>query len=715
MRTTRRAGARALAAGVALAAAVALGPVGPAGAEPDVPGGAGPIGVDPIGAWAFDSVDGSASPDSSGLAGPATLGGGAILVDSGSTAHGTALGLDGATAQATAPVPALDTTSSYTVSARVRMDALPSGYVTAVAADGRDGRSPFFLQYSGSANGQTGFAMSFPGGPRAIATGVTVAPGRWYQLTGVRDAARGTLALYVDGRLEATAAGGTGVETTGTLSVGRAQWDGRAVDFLDGAVDDVRVDDRALSAAQVASLAGAPADDGRVAAWTGSAQHLGGPYTDKTVRDVVHTSVGGSGVQLRLSNAHGTVPVTFDAVYVGARASRADVVPGTNRRAMFGGRGAVTVPVGGSVTSDAVPMSVGKGDDLAVSVHVAGATGEVTGHSDARATTYYGDGDLAALDSGARYVDTITSWFWLDAVTVLPDAPASTVVALGDSITDGYLSTVDANHRWPNYLADRLGERPAFSVVDAGISGNMVVADGAGVSALTRLDRDVLTQPGVSSVVVLEGINDIGNAVVTDPQQMIDAYRQIIARAHTAGATVVGATILPFEGAGYYSAAKERVRDAVNDWIRTSGAFDSVVDLDSVMSDPADPDRMLPAYDSGDHLHPDDAGYEAMADAVPLGLRLEVTAQARCVGSQPYVAVRAQNAGADAVGVRLTTPYGEKEVAQVASGRSAAQSFKVRDATPGGATSAGTVYVTGTQPGGASATVAEPYAAVSCG
>lgn len=346
--------------------------------------------------------------------------------------------------------------------------------------------------------------------------------------------------------------------------------------------------------------------------WAASATDLGGPYTDKTVRNIVHTTIGGSGVRIRLSNAFGTVPVTFDAVYLGTQSTGAALVPGSNHQATFGGADSITVPKGAEVLSDPLPVHVAAHTNLAVSVHVAGATGEVTGHPDAQQDNYYSDGNTAADPAATSYVYNIGSWFFVDALMVNSPSNCGDVVALGDSITDGYQSTPDANHRWPDYLATRLGS----AVVNEGISGNEITADGAGVSAQARLDRDVLAQPGARTVIFVEGINDIGNAVATSAGQLIAADEQIIARAHADGLRILGGTLVPFGGAGYYSPQKETVRTALNAWIRTSGAFDGVVDFDAALRNPAAPSTMLPAYDSGDHLHPNDAGYQAMANAV---------------------------------------------------------------------------------------------------
>ena len=358
-----------------------------------------------------------------------------------------------------------------------------------------------------------------------------------------------------------------------------------------------------------------------VQTWTASATDLGGPYTDKTVRNIVHTSIGGNDVRVRLSNAFGTVPVTFDSVFLGRQSSGAALSPGSNREVTFGGSASVTVPKGAEVLSDPVPVTVAAQTNLAVSVHVSGATGEVTGHPDAQQDNYYSDGNTAADPAATSYVYPIGSWFFVDSLLVDAPVRCGDVIALGDSITDGYRSTPDADHRWPDYLAARLLRLPApfrTGVANEGISGNEITADGAGVSAQARLDRDVLAQPGARTVIFVEGINDIGNGVATSAAQLIAADEQIIARAHADGLRVLGGTLVPFAGAGYYSAQKETVREALNSWIRAGGAFDGVVDFDARLRDPANPTAMLPAYDSGDHLHPNDAGYRAMADAVDL-------------------------------------------------------------------------------------------------
>jgi lysophospholipase L1-like esterase len=356
----------------------------------------------------------------------------------------------------------------------------------------------------------------------------------------------------------------------------------------------------------------------QVDTWTAAPERLSASYQDRTIREIVHTTIGGDSLRLRLSNVFGSAPVRFDSVFVGVQSSGAGIVANSNQRVRFAESDAVTVVLGQETVSDPVTMTVHPGENLAVSVHVDGDTGTVTGHQRAQQQGWYAEGDATADTSGAPYAHQVAQWFWLDAVTVRPSYPAHTVVAVGDSITDGFRSTVDANRRWPNLLADRLGPTPRFGVSDEGIAGNQVTANGSGVSAQARLQRDVLDQPGAGTVIYLEGINDIGGHSVTSAAQLIKADSLIITRAHAAGLRILGGTLTPFEGFHTYSAATEAIRQAVNTWIRTSHAFDGVIDFDAALRDPSDQHRLRPADDSGDHLHPNDAGYQAMADAVPL-------------------------------------------------------------------------------------------------
>lgn len=358
-----------------------------------------------------------------------------------------------------------------------------------------------------------------------------------------------------------------------------------------------------------------------------------GGLADQTVRNIVYPSVSGSTVRVRFSNVFGTSPLTIGSASIAVAGSGANVVPGTVTRLTFGGKTSFTVPPGAEVLSDPASITVTRQQNLAVSVYVPQFSGPATFHPLAVQTNYLSTtGDFTGATTNANYPTSISCWMFVDGVDVVPSAQvAGSVVAFGDSITDGAHSTTNANDRWPNYLARRFDalHGRTMSVVDEGISGNRVLSDAgtAGVSAEARFSRDVLAQPGAKDVIVLEGINDIGQSDLgTTPlvtaDDLINAYKQLIAQAHAAGLKIFGATLTPFEGAFYWSPAGEATREAVNHWILTSGAFDGVIDFASVTADPANPEMFNPAYDSGDHLHPNDAGYQAMANAINLAMLL---------------------------------------------------------------------------------------------
>ena len=357
-------------------------------------------------------------------------------------------------------------------------------------------------------------------------------------------------------------------------------------------------------------------------------------FTNQTVRLVVRLNAGGNRVRIRLSNEMGTAPLTVGAAAIGLRASGSDLAPGTTRALTFGGRAGVTLAPGAPALSDPVDLNLAPLADVAVSLYLPGPTPATTLHGTALQTGYVstaGDYSNAATLQVER---TITQWPFLTALEV--DAGGAAIVALGDSITDGTRSTVDANGRWTDVLARRLqttrdgrgASPPRPSVINRGISGNRLLGTNganllAGRSALERFDRDVLATSGVRHLVVLIGINDIGNSSAANPvtaHDLIAGYRQLIARARAARIAVIGVTLLPFEGAAYYSVEKEALRQAVNAWIRSGDEFDAVIDFDRATRDPARPSRLLPAYDSGDHLHPGELGYQAMGNAVPLEL-----------------------------------------------------------------------------------------------
>ena len=350
-------------------------------------------------------------------------------------------------------------------------------------------------------------------------------------------------------------------------------------------------------------------------------------FTNQSLRMIVHTSIGGSQLRVRLSNAFGTDSLAIGAAHVALRSKGAAILQGTDRALTFGGATSTTVPPGALVVSDSVKLDVPAACDLSVAIYLPGSTGQVTWHAAAHDTNYVSTpGDFTG--SADMPVDhTATSWFFLTNVEVTAPKGTLAILALGDSITDGTNSTLDANHRWPNFLAERLlAARSKRAVVDQGIGGNRILHDINGPNALSRLDRDVLSQAGAGYVTVLLGINDIGYSVRIQPTQpatadeIIAGHRQIIIRAHERGLKVFGCTLTPFDGAAYYPPVGEAEREAVNKFIRTSGAYDGVIDFDAAVRDPAQPTRMLPAKDSGDHLHPNDAGYQAMANAVNLSL-----------------------------------------------------------------------------------------------
>lgn len=349
-------------------------------------------------------------------------------------------------------------------------------------------------------------------------------------------------------------------------------------------------------------------------------------FNNQTIRMVVNTSIPGRMVRVELSNHFGAQKLKIGAAHIALHDKGAAIVPGSDRMLTFSGNPAPTIPAGASMVSDPVDLAVPALGDLVISLYIPGDSGPPTQHATGLHTTYIsGTGNFAG-DVTFTAERTTTSWYFLSGVHVLAPEDTALIVAFGDSITDGATSTTDANASWPSQLAKRLRAAGINNraVVNLGISGNRVLGDGAGVSALARFERDVLSQPGVKYLIFLEGINDIGlMARGGDPvtaEAIIEIYKQMITRAHMRGIKVFGATLTPYEGAGYYSENGEAIRTAVNQWLRTNGTTDGLIDFDAATRDPQNPKRLRSDFTIRDYLHPNDAGYKAMADAIDLSL-----------------------------------------------------------------------------------------------
>ena len=354
-------------------------------------------------------------------------------------------------------------------------------------------------------------------------------------------------------------------------------------------------------------------------------------FTNQTLRQIVHTSLGGARVRVLVSNAFGTAPITIGAAHVAAR-DAADAIRAGGRPLTFSGRPSVTIPAMAVAYSDPVALTVAPLSDLAIDLYLPGTTNTpspLTMHGSAYQTNYISDTGNHVGVTKLPTVATTRNWFLLSRVDVDAPEAAGVIVAFGDSITDGAASSADTNGRWPNVLARRLlaASGPSrFGVLNGGIGGNRLLSDAAyssGINALARFETDVLSQTGVTHVIVMEGINDIGNARATPmptAEDLIAAYAQLIERAHARGVRVIGATLTPYWGAGYYTDVGEAKRQALNDWIRTSPLIDGVADFDKATRDPTDPKRFLATYDSCDHLHPNEAGFRAMGDAIDVAL-----------------------------------------------------------------------------------------------
>lgn len=374
-----------------------------------------------------------------------------------------------------------------------------------------------------------------------------------------------------------------------------------------------------------------------VGTWTtspfgGDPWHTIPALVDSTLREIVHTSIPGNALRVHFTNEFGTEPLRIDAANVALSAGESAIQPESMHPLTFGGQGSIVIPPGAEVVSDPVPMAAPAFANLAISFFLPlQQISDVSVHSSAQQINYIEAGDNVAGAASFTTPKPVASWYFVKGVDVEPVTPkAAAVVAFGDSITDGAYATDNENHRWSDYLAVRLHNNPAtadLAVLNEGIGGNCVLIHCVGPNALARFDRDVLSQAGVRYVIVLESINDIGT--LHEPnrpdykltaQDLEQGLSQIVARAHEHGIRVFGATLTPYQGAGYFTDKGEQIREAVNQWILTSGVFDGTIDFDKATRDPDHPLVYAPAYDSGDHLHPKDAGYDAMANAIDLSL-----------------------------------------------------------------------------------------------
>ncbi|MEZ0076168.1 SGNH/GDSL hydrolase family protein [Planotetraspora sp. GP83] len=388
----------------------------------------------------------------------------------------------------------------------------------------------------------------------------------------------------------------------------------------------------ALAASLAAMLTAAPAEAGAhaprkpashlVGTWTTASDRLMTAIGGQTVRMIVHASIGGAGVRIRLSNVFGAAPVTFKSVHVGIQAYGAEILTDTNQPVTFGGHKSVTVPRGRAAWSDPLPGKISGGQNVVVSLYVPANVQGVTGHDRAYATTFLSEpGDYAADETADGFSYTSNQWYFLDRIAVEAAPAVGSVVAFGDSLTDGTGQNNDANRRWTDYLYHRLVRLSAprrMGVLNAGIAGNRILHSNVGPSGLGRFYRDALSQPGVRTVVIYEGINDISRGYYTSAKPLIYAYRKMIKLAHSRKLRVIGGTLTPFYGFGTWTEEREEIRQQVNRWIRTSGAFDGVADFDKALRDPEIPEQLAPAYDHGDHLHMSDAGRRQLAYAIDL-------------------------------------------------------------------------------------------------
>jgi lysophospholipase L1-like esterase len=348
--------------------------------------------------------------------------------------------------------------------------------------------------------------------------------------------------------------------------------------------------------------------------------------SNNSLRQIFYVSIGGSRLRLHLSNQYGNAPLVISGAHLARSMSGHTIDAATGRALAFSGSPAVTIPVGGSVSSDEFEFMLPAQTKVALTLAFGATPSDVTGHPGSRTTSYIATGNAVSAVSFASPVST-THWYYATGIDVVAPAPSAAVLTFGDSITDGRGSTVDGNDRWPDNLSRRLRSNAAttaIAVMNQAIGGNAVLGEGNGPMAVTRFERDVLNQPGVRWVIILHGVNDVGTSTsATVAAELTAAYEQFVATARARGIRAYGVPILPFAGSQYDTPAHEAIRQEVNTWIRADGHFDAVIDLDAAVRDPATPARLRPEYDSGDGLHLTPAGYQKMADAIDLALFTE--------------------------------------------------------------------------------------------
>lgn len=369
----------------------------------------------------------------------------------------------------------------------------------------------------------------------------------------------------------------------------------------------------------------------RVGTWTAASQlvepHNMPPEPDlsnNTLRQVIRVSLGGSRIELKLSNEYGNSPLNIKQVRLADHFSNSTIKENSSKTLTFSGNDFISIPIGETVVSDPLDYNLKPLSTLAISIYFGETPTSLTGHPGSRTTSYIEHGNVTDRLEMPTAIST-EHWYVISGIDVITEDPDyGAVVAIGDSLTDGRGSTTDKNNRWPDILAERLSANPKTSkigVLNQGIGGNAVLSGGLGPTVSKRFARDVLAQSGVRYLIIFAGVNDIGgctNIEIID--EFIAAYRKFIKQAHQKGITVFGATILPFGGSMYDSPLKRQVRTTINEWIKSSGEFDAVLDWDAVICDPNNPERIFSLYDSGDHLHLSPEGYKKLAETIDLNL-----------------------------------------------------------------------------------------------